>query len=57
MAVDSITQSLNRATGFRLRCEVQILERGRIVEQKTSAETDHASLRERYLGTPALTTV
>jgi branched-chain amino acid transport system ATP-binding protein len=34
-----------------------ILERGRIVEQKTSAETDHASLRERYLGTPALTTV
>ncbi len=34
-----------------------ILERGQIVEQKTSAETDHASLRERYLGAPALTTV
>jgi branched-chain amino acid transport system ATP-binding protein len=30
-----------------------ILERGEIVDQKTSAETDHASLRERYLGTPA----
>ncbi|HYH49980.1 MAG TPA: ATP-binding cassette domain-containing protein [Acidimicrobiia bacterium] len=30
-----------------------ILERGRIVDQKTSAETDHATLRERYLGTPA----
>jgi ABC-type branched-subunit amino acid transport system ATPase component len=30
-----------------------ILERGRIVDQKTSAESDHASLRERYLGTPA----
>jgi branched-chain amino acid transport system ATP-binding protein len=30
-----------------------ILERGQIVDQKTTAETDHASLRERYLGTPA----
>ncbi len=30
-----------------------ILERGRIVHRGTSAETDHASLRERYLGTPA----
>ena len=30
-----------------------ILERGRIVDRKASAETDHASLRERYLGTPA----
>jgi branched-chain amino acid transport system ATP-binding protein len=30
-----------------------ILERGRIVDQKTTAETDHASLRQRYLGTPA----
>jgi branched-chain amino acid transport system ATP-binding protein len=29
-----------------------ILERGRIVHRGTSAETDHASLRERYLGTP-----
>ncbi|HEV3364065.1 MAG TPA: ATP-binding cassette domain-containing protein, partial [Acidimicrobiia bacterium] len=30
-----------------------ILERGQIVHRGTSAETDHASLRERYLGTPA----
>jgi branched-chain amino acid transport system ATP-binding protein len=30
-----------------------ILERGQIVHQGTGAETDHASLRERYLGTPA----
>ena len=30
-----------------------ILERGRIVHRGSSAETDHASLRERYLGTPA----
>jgi branched-chain amino acid transport system ATP-binding protein len=30
-----------------------ILERGQIVHQGTSAETDHANLRERYLGTPA----
>jgi branched-chain amino acid transport system ATP-binding protein len=30
-----------------------ILERGRIVHRGTNAETDHASLRERYLGTPA----
>ncbi|HEY4411305.1 MAG TPA: ATP-binding cassette domain-containing protein [Acidimicrobiia bacterium] len=29
-----------------------ILERGRIVHRGTSTETDHASLRERYLGTP-----
>ena len=29
-----------------------ILDRGRIVHRGTSAETDHASLRERYLGTP-----
>ena len=29
-----------------------ILDRGRIVHQGTSAETDHAALRERYLGTP-----
>jgi branched-chain amino acid transport system ATP-binding protein len=29
-----------------------ILERGRIVHRGTSAEADHASLRERYLGTP-----
>ena len=30
-----------------------ILERGQIVHRGTGAETDHASLRERYLGTPA----
>ena len=30
-----------------------ILERGQLVHQGTGAETDHASLRERYLGTPA----
>ena len=30
-----------------------ILERGRIVHRGTGAETDHASLRERYLGAPA----
>jgi branched-chain amino acid transport system ATP-binding protein len=30
-----------------------ILERGRIVHRGTSAETDQASLRERYLGAPA----
>jgi branched-chain amino acid transport system ATP-binding protein len=30
-----------------------ILERGEIVHRGTGAETDHASLRERYLGTPA----
>jgi branched-chain amino acid transport system ATP-binding protein len=30
-----------------------ILERGQIVHRGTSAETDHANLRERYLGTPA----
>jgi ABC-type branched-subunit amino acid transport system ATPase component len=30
-----------------------ILDRGRIVHRGTSAETDHASLRERYLGAPA----
>jgi branched-chain amino acid transport system ATP-binding protein len=30
-----------------------ILERGRLVHRGTGAETDHASLRERYLGTPA----
>ncbi|MEW6472444.1 MAG: ATP-binding cassette domain-containing protein [Actinomycetota bacterium] len=29
-----------------------ILERGQIVHQGTGVETDHASLRERYLGTP-----
>ena len=29
-----------------------ILERGRIVHRGTSDETDHARLRERYLGTP-----
>ena len=29
-----------------------ILERGRIVHRGTSAEADHAGLRERYLGTP-----
>jgi len=29
-----------------------ILERGRIVHRGTSGETDHARLRERYLGTP-----
>ena len=29
-----------------------ILDRGRIVHRGTSAETDHAALRERYLGTP-----
>jgi ABC-type branched-subunit amino acid transport system ATPase component len=30
-----------------------ILERGQIVHRGTGVETDHASLRERYLGTPA----
>ncbi len=30
-----------------------ILERGQLVHQGTGAETDHVSLRERYLGTPA----
>lgn len=30
-----------------------ILERGQIVHRGTGAETDHASLRERYLGAPA----
>jgi ABC-type branched-subunit amino acid transport system ATPase component len=30
-----------------------ILERGQIVHRGTGAETDHANLRERYLGTPA----
>ena len=30
-----------------------ILEQGRIVHRGTNAETDHANLRERYLGTPA----
>ncbi|MGH8999468.1 MAG: ABC transporter ATP-binding protein, partial [Acidimicrobiia bacterium] len=30
-----------------------ILERGQIVHQGTGAETDRASLRKRYLGTPA----
>jgi branched-chain amino acid transport system ATP-binding protein len=30
-----------------------ILERGEIVHRGTSAETDHASLRQRYLGLPA----
>jgi branched-chain amino acid transport system ATP-binding protein len=30
-----------------------ILERGEIVHRGTSAETDHASLRGRYLGMPA----
>jgi branched-chain amino acid transport system ATP-binding protein len=30
-----------------------ILERGQIVHRGTGIETDHASLRERYLGTPA----
>jgi hypothetical protein len=29
-----------------------ILERGEIVHRGTGAETDHARLRERYLGTP-----
>ena len=31
---------------------VLILERGRIVHRGMSSETNHASLRERYLGTP-----
>jgi branched-chain amino acid transport system ATP-binding protein len=30
-----------------------ILERGQIVHRGTGIDTDHASLRERYLGTPA----
>jgi ABC-type branched-subunit amino acid transport system ATPase component len=30
-----------------------ILERGQIVHRGTTAETDHANLRERYLGAPA----
>jgi len=30
-----------------------ILERGQIVHRGTTSETDHASLRERYLGAPA----
>ena len=30
-----------------------ILDRGQIVHRATGAETDHASLRERYLGAPA----
>jgi hypothetical protein len=30
-----------------------ILDRGEIVHRETTAETDHASLRERYLGAPA----
>jgi branched-chain amino acid transport system ATP-binding protein len=45
--VEQGTAALNHAD------RAMILERGQIVEQKTSAETDHASLRERYLGTPA----
>jgi hypothetical protein len=30
-----------------------ILERGQSVQRGTTAETDHANLRERYLGAPA----
>jgi ABC-type branched-subunit amino acid transport system ATPase component len=45
--VEQGTAALNHAD------RAMILERGQIVEQKMGAETDHASLRERYLGTPA----